>query len=78
MTIDEKVKRITVEHLGCDPDKVILDANYETDLGADSLDMVELVMAFEDEFKIEIPDAEANAVKTVGQAITLIAERVPA
>jgi acyl carrier protein len=70
--IAERVKKIVVEHLGVDADKVNEDASFIDDLGADSLDNVELVMAFEEEFGIEIPDDAAETIQTVGDAIKYI------
>jgi acyl carrier protein len=66
--IGERVKKIVVEHLGVEPDKVIDSASFIDDLGADSLDTVELVMAFEEEFGCEIPDDAAETILTVGDA----------
>lgn len=74
--IAERVKKIVVEHLGVDTDKVAEDKSFIDDLGADSLDTVELVMAFEEEFGIEIPDDAAENIQTVGDAITFISEKV--
>ena len=68
----EKVKAIVVEHLGVDADKVTASASFIEDLGADSLDTVELVMAFEEEFGIEIPDDAAESILSVGDAISFI------
>ena len=68
----ERVKKIVVEHLGVEADKVVESANFIDDLGADSLDTVELVMAFEEEFGIEIPDDAAESIVTVGDAIKYI------
>ena len=65
----ERVKNIVVEHLGVDADKVVEGASFIDDLGADSLDTVELVMAFEEEFGVEIPDDAAETILTVGDAI---------
>ncbi len=65
MAVQEKVKSIIVEQLGVDPEKVKLEAKFIEDLGADSLDIVELVMAMEEEFDIEIPDEDAEKLKTV-------------
>jgi acyl carrier protein len=65
MTISPKVKDIIVEQLGVDPEKVKPEASFIDDLGADSLDIVELVMAMEEEFDIEIPDEDAEKLKTV-------------
>ena len=70
--IGERVKKIVVEHLGAEPDKVTDNASFIDDLGADSLDTVELVMAFEEEFGIEIPDDAAEKIQTVGDAIGFI------
>ena len=70
--ITQRVKKIIVEQLGVDEDKVVEDANFVDDLGADSLDTVELVMAFEEEFDCEIPDDAAETIKTVRSAIEYI------
>ena len=64
----ERVKKIVVEHLGVEEDKVTPDASFIDDLGADSLDIVELVMAFEEEFGVQIPDDAAEKINTVGEA----------
>lgn len=74
----EKVKGIIVEQLGVDPDKVTLEARFNEDLEADSLDLVELIMAFEDEFGGEISDEEAQQIKTVGQAVDYLKVRMTA
>lgn len=71
-SIEEKIKEIIVEQLGVDPAQVIPEASFVNDLGADSLDTVELVMALEEEFNLEIPDEEAEKISTVGQAIEYI------
>jgi len=68
----EKVKKIIVEQLDVEESEVTLEASITDDLGADSLDQVELVMAFETEFNIDIPDEEAEKIKTVGDAVTKI------
>jgi len=68
----ERVKKIVVEHLNVDADKVTPTASFIEDLGADSLDTVELVMAFEEEFGIEIPDEAAESIVTVGDAVKFI------
>jgi acyl carrier protein len=68
----DKVKKIIVEQLGVDENEVTMEASITDDLGADSLDQVELVMAFETEFGIDIPDEEAEKIKTVGDAVTKI------
>jgi acyl carrier protein len=70
--IAERVKKIVVEHLGVEAAQVKEDAKFIDDLGADSLDTVELVMAFEEEFSIEIPDDAAEKIQTVGDAINFI------
>jgi len=70
--VAEKVKAIVVEHLGIEADKVTDTASFIDDLGADSLDNVELVMAFEEEFGVEIPDDAAEKIVTVKDAITFI------
>ncbi|MCP5081188.1 MAG: acyl carrier protein [Rhizobiales bacterium] len=70
----ERVSKIVVEHLGVDKDKVAEGASFIDDLGADSLDTVELVMAFEEEFSIEIPDDAAENIQTVGDACKFIKE----
>lgn len=72
MSVAEKVKGIIVEQLGVDADEVAGDASFTDDLGADSLDIVELVMAFEEEFGIEIPDEAAEKIGTVQDAVTYI------
>jgi acyl carrier protein len=72
--IAERVKKIVVEHLGVEEDKVVESASFIDDLGADSLDTVELVMAFEEEFNVEIPDDAAEKIQTVGDAVTFIKE----
>lgn len=72
--IAERVKKIVVEHLGADADKVVPEASFIDDLGADSLDTVELVMAFEEEFGIEIPDEAAEKIQTVKDATNYIQE----
>ena len=70
--IEEEVKKIVVEHLGIDESKVTLDSKFIDDLGADSLDTVELVMAFEEEFGSEISDSDAEKILTVGDAVKFI------
>ena len=69
---EEQVKKIVVDHLGIDESKVALDSKFIDDLGADSLDTVELVMAFEEKFGIEIPDDAAETILTVKDAINFI------
>jgi len=75
MATEGKVKSIIVEQLGVDEDEVTLDASFTDDLGADSLDIVELVMAFEEEFGIEIPDDAAESIQTFGDAVKFITEK---
>jgi acyl carrier protein len=72
MSVLEKVKKIVVENLGVDPEKVTEEASFIEDLGADSLDTVELVMALEEEFGVEIPDEEAEKITTVKDAVKYI------
>ena len=74
--ISDRVKNIVVEHLGVDADKVVEGASFIDDLGADSLDTVELVMAFEEEFEIEIPDEEAEKIATVQNAVDYIKDHI--
>ena len=73
--VDEKVKAIIVEQLGVKQEEVTEKASFIDDLGADSLDTVELVMAFEEEFGIEIPDEDAEKILTVGDAVRYIEEK---
>ena len=73
--IADRVKEIIVEQLGVNPDQVTPEAKFIEDLGADSLDTVELLMAFEDEFGAEIPDEDAEKLQSVGDVIKYIAER---
>ena len=70
--IQDKVRDIIVEQLGVNPEQVTLEAKFIEDLGADSLDTVELVMAFEEEFGVEIPDDAAETILTVGDAVKFI------
>ena len=69
---EDRARKLVVEHLGVETDKVMADADFADDLGADSLDMIELVMAFEEEFNIEIADDEGDKVKTFADAMTLL------
>jgi len=71
-SVEQKVKEIIIEQLGVDPEQVTNEASFVDDLGADSLDTVELVMALEEEFNLEIPDEEAEKITTVGDAVTYI------
>ena len=74
--ITDRVKKIVVEHLNVDEGKVSDDASFIDDLGADSLDTVELVMAFEEEFDIEKPDDAAETIQTFGDAVKFINEKI--
>ena len=74
--IEEKVKDIIVEELGVEREKLTNEASFMEDLGADSLDTVELVMAFEKEFDIDIPDEEAEKLRTVGQALEYLHQKM--
>jgi acyl carrier protein len=76
--IAERVKKIVIEHLGVEGDKVVDAANFIDDLGADSLDTVELVMAFEEEFGVEIPDDAAETIVTVGDAVKFLTKNAKA
>jgi len=78
MSVEEKVKSIIVEQLGVDADEVTPGASFTDDLGADSLDIVELVMAFEEEFGIEIPDEEAEKISKVEEAVAYIQQNAEA
>ncbi len=74
----EKVKDIIANELGVEREKLTTDASFMDDLGADSLDIVELVMEFEKEFNIDIPDEEAEKLRTVGDALSYLSSKVPA
>ncbi len=76
MSVADKVKSIIVEQLGVDADEVTASASFTDDLGADSLDIVELVMAFEEEFGIEIPDEDSENIATVQDATTYISQNI--
>jgi len=78
MSVEDRVKSIIVEQLGVDADEVKLEASFVEDLGADSLDTVELIMAFEEEFGVEISDDEAEKIKKVKDAVEYIGTRSPA
>jgi len=78
MDLETRVKEIIADQLGVEIEKLKEDANFVQDLGADSLDVVELVMAFEEEFGIEIPDEDAEKIRTVGDVIKYLKERVQA
>jgi acyl carrier protein len=72
----ERVKKVAVAQLSVNPDEVTLEASFTKDLGADSLDTVELVMALEEEFGMEIPDEDAEKITTVGEAVKYIASHL--
>ena len=74
--IEEKVKDIIVEELGVERDKLTAEASFMEDLGADSLDTVELVLAFEKEFDIDIPDEDAETLRTVGDAMKYLHDKI--
>ena len=76
MELEGKVKEIIVNKLGVDEAKIVPEANFIEDLGADSLDTVELIMEFEQEFDVEIQDEDANKIQTVGDAISYIKEKM--
>ncbi len=76
MSVFEDIKAVIVEVLGVDPEKVTLEANFREDLEADSLDLVELIMAFEDKFGAEIPDEDAQQITTVGEAVAYVEKRM--
>ncbi len=76
MALEERIKEIIVEQLGVDANEVTPKASFIDDLGADSLDTVELVMALEEEFDIEIPDEDAEKITTVGAAIKYVEEHI--
>lgn len=74
MPIEAQVKNVVAKQLGIDPEKVTLEASFVDNLGADSLDLVELTMAFEDEFNIEIPDVDAEKILKVQDAVKYVEE----
>ncbi|MES2469888.1 MAG: acyl carrier protein [Verrucomicrobiota bacterium] len=77
-TVEEKVRDIIVDQLGVNAEQVVLAARFIEDLGADSLDTVELVMAFEEEFSIEVPDEEAEKLQSVGDVVKYVEEHASA
>lgn len=74
--IENRVRKIVVNHLGLDEDQVVDDASFIDDLGADSLDIVELIMAFEEEFGIEIPDDQTENIRTVSDVVEFLKTRL--
>lgn len=76
LSTEERVIKIVCNQMGTTPDKVARDTSFVNDLGADSLDTVELVMEFEDEFEISIPDEDAEKIQTVGNAVDYIASKI--
>ncbi|MGH1363102.1 MAG: acyl carrier protein [Calditrichia bacterium] len=76
MSLEDKVRDIIIDKLGVAPEKVKEDAHFIDDLGADSLDTVELVMAFEEEFEVEIPDDDAQKIATVRSAVTYLSGKI--
>ncbi len=76
MSLEERVKNLVITQLGVDAGKVNIDSSFIDDLGADSLDTVELVMAFEEEFDIEIPDEEAQKIRKVSDVIDYLKDKV--
>jgi acyl carrier protein len=74
--LENKVSEIIVEQLGASKEEIVPEASFIDDLGADSLDIVELVMAMEEEFDIEIPDEDAEKIQTIGDALSYVKERV--
>jgi acyl carrier protein len=76
LEVFEKVKEVVVEQLGCDEEKVTMKASFVDDLGADSLDVVELIMCFEETFEVEIADEDAEKMSTIEDAVNYIAEKL--
>jgi len=76
MSLEERVKNLVISQLGVDAEKVTIDSSFIDDLGADSLDTVELVMAFEEEFDMEISDDDAQKLRTVGDVVTYLKDKV--
>ncbi len=78
MALEERIAEIVIDQLGVSKEELVLEAGFIDDLGADSLDIVELVMAMEEEFQLEIPDDEAEKMQTYGDAVSYLKERVGA
>lgn len=78
MGLEERVTNLIVEHLKVSRDEVVPEASFVDDLGADSLDIVELVMAMEEEFDVEIPDEDAEKIQTIGDAVAYLKEKLEA
>ena len=76
MALEDKIKEIIIDQLGVSPEEVVAEASFIDDLGADSLDIVELVMALEEEWGLEIPDDDAEKIQTIQDAINYVEERV--
>ncbi len=76
MAVEDRIKEIIADQLGVELEKITPEAKFVDDLGADSLDVVELIMAFEEEFGIEIPDEDAEKIQTVGDVINYLKEKV--
>lgn len=76
MSVEDDVRKITVEKLGVKPEEVTLDAKFIDDLGADSLDTVELIMALEEKFGIEVPDEDAEKLDTIGKSVEYIEQKI--
>jgi acyl carrier protein len=76
MAVEDRIKEIIADQLGVEVEKITPEAKFVEDLGADSLDVVELIMAFEEEFGIEIPDEDAEKIQTVGDVINYLKEKV--
>jgi len=76
VAIEDDVKKIIEEKLGVNAEQITMEASFIDDLGADSLDQVELVMDFEDKFEVDIPDEDAEKMRTVGEAISYLSERL--